>query len=141
MHAPAACLWLAKPELSDEAAAQRLDFLYELITGFENACFDQLHRYYVTSESSADNLPQTSRTTKTIPSDSPVIMAQAEHVHTVSPCPSNSVIRRPSNIVLRLTIEAYALVLILHCIAAGELAFDHETARWRWRDPGPCDES
>jgi hypothetical protein len=57
MHEPASSLWLAKPELSDEAAAQLLDFLYELVTGFENAYFDQLHRYYTTSESSADNLP------------------------------------------------------------------------------------
>jgi hypothetical protein len=57
MHEPGAALWLAKPELSDEAAAQLLDFLYELVTGFENAYFDQLHRYYATDESSADNLP------------------------------------------------------------------------------------
>ena len=56
-HEPGASLWLAKPELSDEAAAQLLDFLYELVTGFENAYFDQLHRYYATAESSADNLP------------------------------------------------------------------------------------
>jgi len=54
-HEPA--LWLAKPELSDEAAAQLLDFLYELLTGFENAYFDQLHRYYATHEPSAENLP------------------------------------------------------------------------------------
>jgi len=57
MHEPGASLWLAKPELSDEAAAQLLDFLYEFVTAFENAYFDQLHRYYATSESSADNLP------------------------------------------------------------------------------------
>ena len=50
-------LWLAKPELSDEAAAQLLDFLYELLTAFENAYFDQLHRYYATLEPSAENLP------------------------------------------------------------------------------------
>jgi hypothetical protein len=57
MHEPDSSLWLAKPELSDEAAAQLLDFLYELVTGFENAYFDQLHRYHATSESSAENLP------------------------------------------------------------------------------------
>jgi len=57
MHEPDPSLWLAKPELSDEAAAQLLDFLYQLLTGFENAYFDQLHRYYTTHEPSADNLP------------------------------------------------------------------------------------
>ena len=57
MHEPGSSLWLAKPELSDEAAAQLLDFLYELVTGFENAYFDQLHRYYATDEPSAENLP------------------------------------------------------------------------------------
>ena len=45
MNEPEPSLWLAKPELSDETAAQLLDFLYELITGFENAYYDQLHRY------------------------------------------------------------------------------------------------
>ena len=57
MNEPGPSLWLAKPELSDEAAAQLLDFLYELLTGFENAYFDQLHRYYATNEPSAENLP------------------------------------------------------------------------------------
>jgi hypothetical protein len=57
MHEPGPCLWLAKPELSDEAAAQLLDFLYELVTGFENAYFDQLHRYYATHEPSAEIPP------------------------------------------------------------------------------------
>jgi hypothetical protein len=57
MQEPGASLRLAKPELSDEAAAQLLDFLYELLTGFENAYFDQLHRYYATAESSTDNQP------------------------------------------------------------------------------------
>lgn len=34
-----------------------LNFLYELVTGFENAYFDQLHRYYDdTCEPSAQNL-------------------------------------------------------------------------------------
>ena len=40
------CVWLAKPELSDATAAQLLDLLHELLTAFENAYFDQLHRYY-----------------------------------------------------------------------------------------------
>jgi hypothetical protein len=57
MHEPGTSVWLAKPELSDETAAQLLDFLYELVTGFENAYFDQLHRYYATAESCAENLP------------------------------------------------------------------------------------
>jgi hypothetical protein len=46
MNEPGPALWLAKPQLSDEAAAQLFDFLHELLTGFENAYFDQLHRYY-----------------------------------------------------------------------------------------------
>ena len=33
------------PELSDEAASQLLDMLYELTTAFENHYFDQLRRY------------------------------------------------------------------------------------------------
>ncbi len=57
MPAPVPALWIAKPELSDQAAAQLLDFLYELLTDFENAYFDQLHRYYATDEPSAENLP------------------------------------------------------------------------------------
>ena len=50
MNEPDPSSWLAKPELSDEAAAQVLDFLYELVTGFENAYFGQLHRYYHATE-------------------------------------------------------------------------------------------
>ncbi len=34
------------PELSDEAAAQMLDFLYELVTAFENYYGPQLRRYH-----------------------------------------------------------------------------------------------
>lgn len=34
------------PELSDEAANQLLDFLYELITAFENHYASQLRRYH-----------------------------------------------------------------------------------------------
>jgi hypothetical protein len=33
------------PRLSDEAAAEMLDFLYELINAFENHYRDQLQRY------------------------------------------------------------------------------------------------
>lgn len=61
MDEPGLSIWLAKPELSDEAAAQVLDFLYELATGFENAYFDQLHRYYHdddTGEPSDQDLPR-----------------------------------------------------------------------------------
>ena len=50
-------LWLAKPELSDETAAQLLDFLYELTTGFENAYYDQLHRYYADDHSEHQQPP------------------------------------------------------------------------------------
>ena len=57
MHEPGPSLWLAKPELSDEAAAQLLDFLYDLLTAFENAYFDQLHRYYADCESAAQPAP------------------------------------------------------------------------------------
>ena len=34
------------PELSDEAAAQCLDFLYEFTVAFEKNYADQLRRYY-----------------------------------------------------------------------------------------------
>ena len=57
MHEPGPSLWLAKPELSDAAAAQLLDFLYDLLTAFENAYFDQLHRHYASCESSAKPTP------------------------------------------------------------------------------------
>ena len=53
MHEPGPTIWLAKPQLSDEAAAQLLDFLHELLSGFENAYYDQLHRYYASREPSA----------------------------------------------------------------------------------------
>jgi len=46
MNEPDRPLWLAKPQLSDEAAAQMLNFLQELLIGFENAFYDQLHRHY-----------------------------------------------------------------------------------------------
>jgi hypothetical protein len=52
-------LWLAKPELPDKTAAQLLDFLYELITGFENAYYDQLHRYYASFDHSEHQRPPT----------------------------------------------------------------------------------
>ena len=34
------------PELTDEAAAQMLDFLHELATAFENHYADQIRRFY-----------------------------------------------------------------------------------------------
>ena len=52
MNEPSPSIWLAKPELSDEAAAQVLDFLYELVISFENAYFGQLHRYYYYDDNS-----------------------------------------------------------------------------------------
>ncbi|MGH8803099.1 MAG: hypothetical protein ACREX6_12495 [Casimicrobiaceae bacterium] len=60
MHAPGPSLWLAKPELSDAAAAEVLDFLYDLLTAFENTYFDQLHRHYASCESSTQPAPPTS---------------------------------------------------------------------------------
>ncbi len=55
MNEPGTFLWLAKPELSDEAAAQLLDFFYDLLTEFENAYFDQLHRHYANRESPTES--------------------------------------------------------------------------------------
>ena len=55
MHEPVPSFWLAKPELSDEAAAQVLDFLYDLLTAFENTYFDQLHRHYANDESPTES--------------------------------------------------------------------------------------
>ena len=57
MNKPGPTILLAKPDLSDEAAAQLLDFLHELLTAFENAYFDQLHRYYAHSGPSAKSIP------------------------------------------------------------------------------------
>jgi hypothetical protein len=45
-------MWLPKPELSDAAAAQLLDFLYDFTASFESAYFDQLHRYYASLDHS-----------------------------------------------------------------------------------------
>lgn len=59
MNEPEPSLWFAKPELSDETAAQLLDFLYELTTAFENAYYDQLHRYYASFDHSEDQQPPT----------------------------------------------------------------------------------
>ena len=49
-------IWLAKPQLTDESAAQLLDFLHELLTGFENAYYDQLHRHHATRQPSAESV-------------------------------------------------------------------------------------
>ena len=38
------------PSLSDEAASEMLDFLYELINAFENQYRDQLQRHYQTDQ-------------------------------------------------------------------------------------------
>ncbi len=57
MNEPEPSLSLAKPELSDEAAVELLDFLYELTTAFENAYYDQLHRYYASFHLSEHQQP------------------------------------------------------------------------------------
>jgi hypothetical protein len=44
------------PNLSDEAASEMLDFLYELINAFENQCRDQLQRHYRTHQSPQSDL-------------------------------------------------------------------------------------
>ncbi|MBI2290554.1 MAG: hypothetical protein HYU73_09525 [Betaproteobacteria bacterium] len=59
MNKPGPSLYLPKPQLSDEAAVELLDFLYELTTAFENAYSDQLHRYYASFDHSAHQQPPT----------------------------------------------------------------------------------
>lgn len=59
MNEPEPSLWLAKPQLSDETAAQLLDFLHDLTTAFENAYYDQLHRYYASFDHSEHQQPPT----------------------------------------------------------------------------------
>ena len=44
------------PELSDEAASQLLDLLYELTTAFENHYAAQLRRYYQKADRSQQDL-------------------------------------------------------------------------------------
>lgn len=44
------------PMLSDEAASQLLDFLYELITAFENHYASQLRRYHEPARPSQKDL-------------------------------------------------------------------------------------
>lgn len=39
-------MFVEPPELSDEAASEMLDFLYELINAFENHYGNQLRRYH-----------------------------------------------------------------------------------------------
>ena len=53
-------LWLAKPQLSDEAAAQMLNFLQELLVGFENAFYDQLNGYYTIRRGPSSEIPPSS---------------------------------------------------------------------------------
>lgn len=53
MH-PQSLMFVDPPVLSDEAASEMLDFLYELINAFENHYDNQLRRYY---ESSAPPQP------------------------------------------------------------------------------------
>ncbi len=42
------------PELSDETVGEMLDFLYQLITAFENHYANQLRRYHQPSEPQPD---------------------------------------------------------------------------------------
>ena len=59
MNEPEPSLYLPKPELSDETVVELLDFLYELTTAFENAYYDQLHRYYASFDHSEHQQPPT----------------------------------------------------------------------------------
>ena len=43
-------MFVDPPSLSDEAASEMLDFLYELINAFENQYRDQLQRHYRTHQ-------------------------------------------------------------------------------------------
>lgn len=43
---PQSLMFVDPPVLSDEAASEMLDFLYELINAFENHYGNQLRRYY-----------------------------------------------------------------------------------------------
>lgn len=47
---PQSLLLADPPELSDQAASEMLDFLYELINAFENYYADQLRRYHQPTE-------------------------------------------------------------------------------------------
>lgn len=57
MNKPVPSLCLPKPQLSDEAAVELLDFLYELTTAFENAYYDQLHRTHASFDHSEHQQP------------------------------------------------------------------------------------
>jgi len=46
MNEPDDPLWLDKPQLTDEAAAQLVNFLQELLVAVENAFYVELNRYY-----------------------------------------------------------------------------------------------
>ncbi len=43
-------MFVDPPSLSDEAASEMLDFLYELINAFENQYREQLQRHYRTHQ-------------------------------------------------------------------------------------------
>lgn len=59
MNKPGPYIGLPKPVLTDEAATQVLDFLQEFTAAFENAYYDQLHRYYASRACSAHEQPPT----------------------------------------------------------------------------------
>ena len=69
MNEPSPSIWLPKPALTDEATAQLLDFLHEFTAAFENAYYDQLHRYYAKLACSEPEQPPTEPLN---PSDDPV---------------------------------------------------------------------
>jgi hypothetical protein len=47
---PMSLMFVDPPQLTDEAAAEVLDFLFELTNAFENHYFEQLRRYYRSNE-------------------------------------------------------------------------------------------
>ena len=59
MNEPEPSLYLPKPELSNQTVVELLDFIYELTTAFENAYYDQIHRYYASLDHSEDQQPPT----------------------------------------------------------------------------------
>ncbi|MGD8842665.1 MAG: hypothetical protein PVJ83_04235 [Gammaproteobacteria bacterium] len=53
---PHSLLFVDPPDLSDETASEMLDFLYQLITAFENHYAAQLRRYYQEADRSQPDL-------------------------------------------------------------------------------------
>ena len=53
---PQSLLFVDPPNLSDKAASEMLDLLYELTAAFENHYAAQLHRYYQEGDRSEQDL-------------------------------------------------------------------------------------